>query len=337
MKPDRREREIIFKLLQESSTFAETTQFLRARGLHFSAPNWEKLIADRIAPAVDEGKLSREDLVALLRVAEEHGKQHVFLYRASRSDAARIMNPSALNQTLKDMGMGHLLTAPRILDMPTTPTIADVRLEKERKDGTLVVKVIEQRVYQKFLDKKSEDGLTILRYKEIKERAVNLFRLWDSGLMELRIYSHVNSSDYRGDVSKMWLLVQDLFSQANFNEVPVTKAKTNLWRDRKQLAGVIRFSDSSLVNAMGTTLSAATGSEQANLYDDVGATTSLDTFLNHNAHCDSSNVWWLKGNPVPTRDIHVLLSGRVNEFAVTAQCSKEDYEHVLREIQRHNV
>jgi hypothetical protein len=72
---------------------------------------------------------------------------------------------------------------------------------------------------------------------------------------------------------------------------------------------------------------------------------SLDEFLKHKAYCDTSNVWWLKGggkqaenefDMIPSKDVHVLLRGAINEFAVTAKCSKQDYEYVLDQLRRNN-
>jgi hypothetical protein len=87
-------------------------------------------------------------------------------------------------------------------------------------------------------------------------------------------------------------------------------------------------------------LSAATGfSEQGSLFDDQGAALSLDAFFEHHGYCDSSNIWWLKSSeepPIPSKDVHVLLSGATNEFAVTARCSREDHEYVLRQLLGNN-
>ena len=54
---------------------------------------------------------------------------------------------------------------------------------------------------------------------------------------------------------------------------------------------------------------------------------------------------WLKGggrqaenefDTLPSRDVHVLLKGALNEFAVTAKCSKQDYEYVLTQLRKYN-
>jgi hypothetical protein len=37
-----------------------------------------------------------------------------------------------------------------------------------------------------------------------------------------------------------------------------------------------------------------------------------------------------------SRDLHVLLGGLSNEFAVTMQCTRDDYEKVLADIRSFN-
>lgn len=174
---------------------------------------------------------------------------------------------------------------------------------------------------------------------------MNVFKLHDNGLLEARIYTHDNSSDYQNDVTKMWSLLSFLFPPSDFSEYPIAKAKTNLWTKRNALKSVIRYSDSVLRNSLGTALSASTGSEQQSLFDDQGASNSLDEFLKHKAYCDSSNIWWLKGGGkesdnefemLPSKDVHVILKGKLNEFTIPAKCSKQDFEYVLDQLRKYN-
>jgi len=340
MKPDTGERELVFKLLQENSTLGQVAQYLKRKGLHYSAGSWDELFGKRVSKALEEKELTREDLVDLIRLSEEFGTQHVFLYLATQRRAAQLVDRGRVESALEKMGLSSLLSHPRILDQPSSPTITDVRL-----DESLVAKVVERRTYQRFVDQRIEGDFVVRRYRELTVRAVNLFRLSDDGLLELRIYTHDNSSDYRNDVTKMWSTASFLFSPGDFKELSIAKAKTNLWKNRNSLRSVIRYSDSTLRNALGTALSASTGSEQQSLFDDQGASNSLDEFLKYKAYCDASNVWWLRGggrqaenefDMLPSKDVHVLLKGAINEFAVTAKCSKQDYEYVLDQLRKHN-
>ena len=340
MKPDTGERELVFKLLQENSTLGQVAQYLKRKGLHYSAGSWDELFGKRVSRALEEKDLTREDLVELIRLSEEYGTQHVFLYLTTPRRAAQLIDKNRIGSALEKMGFSSVVSRPRILDQTSSPSLTDVRWEE-----SIVAKVVEKRTYQRFVDQRVEGDFLVRRYRELTVRAVNLFKLHDDGLLELRIYSHENSSDYRNDVSKMWSFLSFLFSPGDFNELPIGKAKTNLWKKRNSLKSVIRYSDSTLRNALGTALSASTGSEQQSLFDDLGASNSLDEFLKHKAYCDTSNIWWLKGggkqaenefDMLPSRDVHVLLKGALNEFAVTAKCSKQDYEYVLTQLRKYN-
>jgi hypothetical protein len=345
MKPETGERELVFKLLQENATLGQIAQYLKRRGLHYSAGSWDELFDRRISGPLEKQELAREDLIELIRLSEEYGGQHVFLYRTEPQRAAQLIDKTRVESALEKMGFSSLMSKPLILDQPSHPTITDVRL-----DESLVAKAVERRVYQQFVDQRTEGDFLVRRYRELTVRAVNLFKLHDDGLLELRIYSHDNSSDYRNDLTKMWNALSFLFSPNDFDKVPLTKARTNLWKKRHALKSVIRFSDAILRNALGTALSASTGSEQQSLFDDKGASNSLDEFLKHKAYCDAFNVWWLKGggtpgyttgkqskfDVLPSKDIHVLLKGDINEFIITSKCSKQDYEYALNQLRKYN-
>ncbi len=340
MKPGTGESDLVFKLLQENATLGQVIQYLKDKRLRSSAGSWDQLIRERLSPALESGDLSREDLVELVRLSEEYGTQHVFLYRTTARKAAQLVEKGRVESELHKMGFGSLVDRPRIVDQPSSLIITDVRV-----GASLVAKAVETRTYQRFVDQRVEGDFLVKRYRELKVRAVNLFRLSDDGILELRIYTHENSSDYRDDVAKMWNLFGFLVSPGHFDELSIGKAKTNLWKKRNALKFVIRYSDSTLRNALGTALSASTGSEQQSLFDDQGASNSLDEFLKHKAYCDTSNIWWLKGggkqskdefDVLPSRDVHVLLKGSSNELVVTAKCSKQDYEYVLDQLRKYN-
>ena len=340
MKPDTGERDLVFKLLQENSTLGQVVQYLKRKGLRYSAGSWDELFGKRVSKALEEQELTREDLIELIRLSEEYGTQHVFLYVTSPRRAAQLFDKASVESSLEKMGLSSLIGRPRILDQPSSPTLTDVRL-----DESLVAKVVERRIYHRFVDQRTEGDFLVRRYRELAVRAVNVFRLGNDGLLELRIYRHENSSDYRNDVAKMWNLLGFLFPPSDFKELSIGKAKTHLWKNRNSLKSVLRYSDSTLRNALGTALSASTGSEQQSLFDDQGASNSLDEFLRYKAYCDTSNVWWLKGggkrsenefDMLPSKDVHVLLKGGINEFALTTKCSKQDYEYVIDQLRRSN-
>src|SRR5216683_7064189 len=110
MKPDTGERELVFKLLQENSTLGQIAQYLKRKGLHYSAGSWDELFDKRVSKALEEKQLTREDLIELICLAEEYGNQHVFLYRASQKRALELMDKAGVESTLNKMGLSSLMS-----------------------------------------------------------------------------------------------------------------------------------------------------------------------------------------------------------------------------------
>jgi hypothetical protein len=330
------ERTRLFSLIERNTSLSIYSQFLKSKDVPHSAGRWEDAFEKRTIPAMREGKITRNDLISLLREIEEYGRQHVFLYKTSKTRALELTNANYIRQQLKRIDREDLMDQPPVLDQPNQLTLADVRVEPIHGGNRVVVKAVETRRYRKFISEERDGNRITRTYEEMEERAINVVRLLPNGLLELRIQTHTGS-EYANQVADFWSLINHLLPQLTFQSQSVSPAKQFLWTNRKGLAAKIRYSDSRLRNGKGTVLSAATGTVQASLYDDVKAAESLDTFLEGDAICDKTNVFWLKGaNGTPSKDIHVLLDGGINEFVVTAICTRPDYQYVFDEINKAN-
>ncbi len=246
------------------------------------------------------------------------------------------MEPERVQKVLRALDLEGLLRQPRLIDQPQAPVIVEARWEGAEGNRAFVVKVVEQRVYHEFVKEEPQGSFVVRRYRVDKVRAVNLFKLHADGLLKLRIQSHRNTSQYEGDIQRLWAMVDSILPRKEFKEVPITKAKQALWEKRKELMGVVRHSGSRCRNSKGTVLSAATGKVTASLSEDEDVAASLDHFLQHDAYCDGSNIWWLPNNGKPSKEVHVLMSGLPHELTVTVKCSKEDYEYALSQLRKHN-
>src|SRR2546430_7031758 len=109
MKPDTGERELVFKLLQENSTLGQVAQYLKRKGLHYSAGSWDELFGKRVSKAIEERELTREDLIELIRLSEEYGTQHVFLYVTSQKRASSLIDKKRVESLLEKMGFSSLV------------------------------------------------------------------------------------------------------------------------------------------------------------------------------------------------------------------------------------
>ena len=327
----------VLALLRDYTTMDRVQRFLAERKIPRSAASWKELIDDRITPAFDKGSISREDLINLLRESEEHGHQHVFLYRTTKT--ASLLNATRIAGELKKRGQENILKEPRILNRPASATMVDARREAfPGGDESFTLKAIETRVYQKRTSQRVTNKQIIIDFEPVESRAVNLFRLKSDGLLELRIQSYTNTSQYDDAVESMWNISGEILPRDSFQQISLQKAKENLLRNREQLKDGIRHSDSTVRNDAGIMLRITTGETADDLYADKAANRSLGDFLDTRAFGERLNVYFLHhdGVPLPTQETHTILAGSINEFAILGACPKEDYEYVLGQLIKYN-
>ena len=325
----------VLDLIENATNLTVVKDFLKSKGLHHSASGWDEIRNKRILPALEEGKLSFSDLVGLLCDVEEHGSQHVFLFGCSKKRSMELLAPERIKELLTSMGALNLMSNPLILDKPQAPTITDVRLSP---DIGLVIKVIEKRISREFIgEEELENGVYVRKYQQIVERAVNIAKLHPDGLLEIRISSHRNSSNYKWDVDSLRKRVSDFIPIAEFLPISIGIAKDRLWKDRASLSPEIRFSASTFRNDFGSQIRASAGSLDEDLFEDEGVEESLEKFVEHDAYCDTTNIWFLIDKTRQDgKKIHVILSGELNEFSITTHCTMSDYEYVLNRIRSLN-
>jgi hypothetical protein len=327
-------REII-ELLRQTTSLSVISDFLKTKSLASSAGSWDEMRDKRLLPALTNETISNGDLVALLRSAEECGRQHTFLYTCAQRRAIELLDRNHVTGVLRTRRQVGLLTEPDILHQPATPTLVDVRWDSANVDLRLILKEVELRSQQRYLRTERDGNLLRKIYHVQEERVVNVARLHRNGLLELRIGSHANSSQYQDDVNRFWRQVAQFLPRGDFREFALTRAKARLLTDRDNLRDRIRYADSTLRNDNGTALRIATSSEANDLSDDTGANESLDAFMRHDAICEGHNIYF-KPNPQLTKEVHVLMTGASNEFAVPANCSEGDYEYVLDQVRSLN-
>jgi hypothetical protein len=329
--------ENILRLLEQVTSLSVVSEFLKSKGLTYSAGSWDDMREKRLLPAILDDLITNSDLINLLRSSEECGKQHVFLYHCSRDNALEFMDRGRAAANLRRKGLDHLLVEADILLEPDSPSIVDVRWETAVADISFLVKEVETREQRKFsrIEIVGEYLHKIYEYK--RQRAVNVAKLHRDGLLEIRIASHKNTSKYDGDIIRFFNQIQDFLPLNRFEEISLTKAKDYFWENREDLKDLIRYTEATLCNGEGNYLSANTGSDKADLSGDSKIGKSLDLLMQEddNAYCADANLWFRKSDHL-TADIHVLLDGDVNEFALPANCSQEDYQYVLNQIRHYN-
>lgn len=326
-------RDTLLSLIRDAATLEAMQGFLRARDVPFSATSWPSMLKDRVIPALEEGHITERQLYDFLCQIEDHGKQHVFLYRAKPS--ARPPDLPALKRWLRSRGAEDVLTNPRISDKPAEPTITSVVWDSEG----LTIKVVETREHRVRVGEHTTGTTLVVTYNLETVRAVNIAKLHSrSGLLELRVHSHRGGSrDYSREVNRLLAMLAGLLNPKDFTAFSLSKAKGFLLHNKQELKH-IQFSDARLRKDNGNTMQIATGRSEASLFDDPGTSASIEGFEEGgDTYCDAFNIWWLKAERgAPSEKIHVLLSGEDHEFAVTQKCNKADYEHVFRQLRQYN-
>ncbi|KPH89194.1 hypothetical protein AMS57_18270 [Pseudoalteromonas undina] len=327
--------EAILKLLEQTTSKDVLTDFLKEKQLHFSG-TWEELFSKRVYPAVESSEIKLEELVELLAKSEETGRQHIFLYQLPESELGNLSSEKLLEK-LKIANLSTLLANPLVLDKPEEPTISAVRFDK---DGCFVLKAISTRTRYEYIGDVVENDILQKRYNIIKSRAISLFKLHTSGLVEIRISSKSHTTKYQEDVDAFLKMLEPIVPRLKVTSFPLClfNAKNKIWENKNTLSDVLRFSDATLKNNNGTTLRAATGDRDSDLLDDKAAASSMEQFTGDDVYCETNNIFFkkVKGQEVPSREVHVLMSGEVNEFTITAYCKDSDYEYILKNLLKFN-
>lgn len=338
---DVKRAERICRLLQGAASKDLVQEFLRQKRLRFSAGTWEDLINKRIVPYLHEGALTIADLRALLRQFEESGRQHVFLFQCEPERARRILGRKRIDQLLSELGFADLLQSPLDLELPEAPSLVEIR--RKSYDGAphfrrILIKQVETRENRVFLrteiDRAANEERKI--YQLERKRAVNFAILSDDGLLEMRIASRDNSTLYRDNIQAFARALSGVIPVSDFKVVSLQPAKDKIWQEREQLKGRIRFANSEARNDYGNLLSLSVSAQSDSLSDDDGSNAAMGSFLENDAHITKNNVYFVIPDSDPQREVHVLLSGEVNEFAVTAACTAEDYSYVRGQILQFN-
>lgn len=328
----------LIDLLRQTTTLKVASDFLEKRKLHHTAGSWEIFENSRIRPALENGDLSLEDIFDFLRSSEEFGKQHVFLYESSKSHAKEQLEPQNIKARSESAGLKGVYEEAEVLDRPEDLTVADIRLDTnfQENNSCLVVKIIDSRArYELSVEDYSGDKV-VKEWQRYLERSVNVVRVHSDGIMEIRVGPRASATDYEFYKDKILDIIEPIIDLDQFRELSLKNAKERLWHDREELTYRIRFSDHILYNPNGVNLKLATGSPKDNLIKDPGAKGSLQSFLDEGAEFDGSNIWFKQKENGLAQDVHVLLKGKMNEFAITAHISREDYEYVLGYIKELN-
>lgn len=330
---------LLLTLIERATSIAVVRDFLKARNLQHSAASWDELRSKRLVPAFEEGRLSLADLHGLLRRTEGFGRQHVFLFQCPPERACAMIAESRVRDLLKEKGFVGVGQEPLIVDMPDVPLIVDASFSGVDPNRVVTLKEIEKRIARKLKSEQTDKvSMTYTKVYQVEEqRAVNVARLWSNGLLEIRIASRDNATRYKEDLASFLGRLWPVILVSEFQEISLKKVKDDLWARRIELNDLVRFSTYTLENDEGFSLRANAALSTDDLADNEQIAKSLAEFRSEQTYCSASNIFFKKPNADGSeKEIHVLLNGEVNEFAVTAAITEEEYEYVLHQVRKYN-
>jgi hypothetical protein len=322
--------------LRRNSTLPAVEKFLSDKGLPSSAPSWP-VVFERLVSLLTAGRLQRSDILRMLRDTEEYGRQHIFLCAGSKGTAMALLNESTLAANLAKLDLSEILTKPRIVGNIKGLQLVEARIDTPRKGmRSLIVKAVDVNSYRERESKVIVGDREIETYIWKHDRVVDLISVREDGLLEVRIESRKNSVNYEELAENLFTKATGIIERIKFPNLSLAKARLTLIQKRNQMGHIVRFADNQLRDKDGNSISMASGSKQQELYTKGSASDkAVDGFLSVGTPtCDEIDCFWLtrKGSPEPSTELHTLISGGNNEFALTAHCSRKDYEYVLAQI-----
>ncbi|GLO54757.1 hypothetical protein PPUJ20066_07930 [Pseudomonas putida] len=332
---DKNRAESIFGLLKEATTQQVVKDFLKGKGVHFSG-NWDDIWALRILPALESNTLCVDDLQSLLRDVEEHGRQHIFLFKCNPADAPKILAEKRIAKIAAEENLSKLLSQPLHIGMPKEPKIVDIRIEHSPNGNMvlgLTIKVVECRESSKLVEDDFDEntGRRTKTWEVTKKRAVSVAHLSHEGLLEIRVASRDNSTKYHEQVSALIRIINKFVPIGSFEPVSLSKSKATLHEKKDQFKGVIRYTSTTATNDMGISMNLSATNMSNNLMQNDGSTGAMREFLAEKGYVTGSNIWFIMPDD-KDRQVHVILNGEVNEFAVPAACTPRDYSYVRGKI-----
>ncbi|WP_095159893.1 hypothetical protein [Pseudomonas sp. Irchel 3E13] len=328
---------LLFGLLKNATSQTVVKDFLRTKGILVSAQNWDDLFEKRIEPALTDKRISVGDLRDLLQQVEEYGKQHTFLFSCTPDRAEGLLSPKRIAAIAAEEGLTDLFQNPLDLEMPDSPTIVDIRLnhvDPTKQPVSLTIKVVETRIIKRLVSEVHDqtNGEFVKRYTTSKKRVVNIVNLDHNGLLELRIASQDTQTKYHDLVRNLKNKVRKFIPMDGFKEISLTQAKCKILRERASLTNEIRYSTSTATNDLGTRMQLFSPTTDDNLSADDGSMDAIDSFLARDGQVTGANIYVKLPDIDPPRELRLLISGEINEFAVTVACSAGEYEYVRGKV-----
>ena len=318
-------QEQLFEVLENQATLDAVRNFLRAKKLPHSASSWKKMIEERVEPALTSGSITTDDLVGIIREAEEHGNKHVRLFHFGVDSLDK-----AWIDGKKYPQMGDYVFAA----YPTNPIVTEVRIGDGDDPDAFVMKVARTEHRRKRGILTEGDGQEVYLAPRVPFRAVDVLNIHTNGLVEVRLNPRTEPPiSYSGTANSVLSQVDGLVEVPSIQELSLSGAKNSFsdLQKKQEVSENFELYETQHKNDRGDRIQSSSQVEQGGILTSEVMTEVIKQFTVNDpeAYCEKVRVSYQFGE---VKKINAILSEDVNEIIFTAGLSREEYDEVLGAI-----
>ncbi len=331
------DQEELFEVLQKHTTLGAVRSLLKEKGELHSARSWSDILENRVLPCLEAGSISVEELIGLIREAEEHDRKHVRLFRYQKRHLSDVSNALQLKSLEVWIKKNNLPTCGRyhFAAYPKTPVITEVRLGDGGDLDALILKVARtesRKLKGQYVT--LENGTEVYQVPLARHRAVDVVKLHSNGLIEVRLHPRTERPiSYSASAEAVLKQLDGLISRTRLGELSLATAKDTFSDNEKVAESCEKFEayEAQHKNDKGDRIQSSSLADQGGLSASNVMTGVIKQFTDAEpgAYCERVRVSYLFDG---AKKINAILTEDTNEIVFTASLSRKEYEEALHAI-----
>ncbi|RLC74640.1 MAG: hypothetical protein DRJ03_31600 [Chloroflexi bacterium] len=298
-------------------------------------------LRERLEAALDEGRLTYEEVVDFLDSVAPWGKQHVFLFNGPRSNLRAWKDPQQFKQLLKRHRVGKLLNARLPLILPDELTLSSIT----HLDGRLRVTAVQKREYTERAPehdgrKETDDGekITLRAYVHHLSRTIVVFE-WDldANTAMLQITQLDRDTLCEEMAKEFFTLVGNWLDIGLFGLVDLRRVIRRLHELERSGQAEVRSHGIHYRSLQGRRVSAHSASPHDSVLGEPVIDQAMD-IVSKNGVGHLGNFYWLGGiTPGPVSnplngDVHVIIVGDKSRINFPTPNTEDVVRYVLHRV-----
>lgn len=295
----------------------------------------------RLQDALDEGRVTYEQLVEFLDSVAPWGKQHVFLYNGPRGDLKEWKDPGHVRGLLKQHRLGKLFNARLPLVLPDKLTLSSVT----HVDGRLRVTAVQKQEYTERApehdgQKETDEGekITLRAYMHHLSRTIVAFE-WDldANTAMLQITQLHRDTLYEEVAEAFFALLANWLDIKLFGLVDLRRAIHRLHELEGNGQAEARSHGIHYRSLQGRRVSAHSPSPRDSVLGEAVIDRAMES-VGKNGVGHLGNFYWLPGirpgaasNPL-NGDVHVIIVGDKSRINFPTPNTEDVVRYVLHRV-----